>query len=35
MAAPVALVCAGTACAAPVTDGPALRRTLETFGRAG
>ena len=35
MAPPVALVCAGTACAAPVTDGPALRRTLETFGRAG
>ncbi len=33
--APVALVCAGTACAAPVADAAALRRTLETFGRAG
>ena len=32
--APVALVCAGTACAAPVTDPAALRSTLETFGRA-
>jgi len=35
VAAPVALVCAGTACAAPVRDGASLRRTLETFGRAG
>ena len=33
--APVALVCAGKVCAAPVTDGPALRRLLETFARAG
>jgi len=32
---PVALVCVGTACAAPALDGVALRRTLETFGRAG
>ncbi|HVO35424.1 MAG TPA: thioredoxin domain-containing protein [Gemmatimonadales bacterium] len=32
--APVALVCAGTACAAPVTDAASLRSTLETFGRA-
>ena len=30
-----ALVCAGTACAPPVADEPSLRRTLETFGRAG
>jgi len=34
-AGPGALVCAGTACAPPAADGPALRRTLETFGRAG
>ncbi len=32
---PVALVCAGTACAAPVSDAASLRSTLETFGRAG
>jgi uncharacterized protein YyaL (SSP411 family) len=32
--APVALVCAGAACAEPVADAAALRRTLETFGRA-
>ena len=32
-AAPVALVCAGTVCAAPVSDGGSLRATLETFGR--
>jgi len=32
---PVALVCAGTACAAPVGDASALRATLESFGRAG
>jgi len=32
---PVALVCVGTACTSPVVDGAALRRTLETFGRAG
>jgi hypothetical protein len=32
--APVALVCAGTACAAPVGDPAALRATLESFGRA-
>ncbi len=32
---PVALVCAGTACAAPVRDVGALRETLETFGRGG
>ena len=32
--APVALVCAGTACAAPVADPASLRTTLETFGRA-
>ncbi len=32
---PVALVCVGTACAAPALDGAALRSTLETFGRAG
>ena len=30
--APVALVCAGTVCAAPVSDGASLRATLETFG---
>ena len=30
-----ALVCAGTACAPPASDGPSLRQTLETFGRAG
>ena len=35
VAGPVALVCVGTACAAPATDALALRRTLETFGRAG
>jgi len=34
LAGPVALVCIGTACAAPVEDAAALRRTLETFGRA-
>ena len=33
--APVALVCAGTACAAPVGEAGALRATLESFGRAG
>ncbi len=32
---PVALVCAGTVCAEPVTDAAQLRKTLETFGRAG
>ncbi len=32
---PVALVCSGTTCASPVSDGEALRRTLETFGRSG
>jgi hypothetical protein len=31
--APVAVVCAGTACAAPVGDAAALRETLATFGR--
>ena len=31
---PVALVCAGTACAAPVRDAASLRATLESFGRA-
>lgn len=31
--APVALVCAGTVCAAPVSDGASLRATLETFRR--
>jgi len=30
---PVALVCAGTACAAPVTTALELRETLESFGR--
>ena len=35
IAGPVALVCIGTACAAPATDAAALRHTLETFGRAG
>jgi hypothetical protein len=35
IAGPVALACIGTACAAPVTDASALRRTLETFGRVG
>jgi len=30
---PVALVCAGTACAAPVRDAGALRDVLERFGR--
>jgi len=34
VAAPVALTCIGTACAAPERDGAALRLTLETFGRA-
>jgi uncharacterized protein YyaL (SSP411 family) len=34
-AGPVALVCIGTACAAPVANAAALRHTLETFGRAG
>ena len=33
--APVALVCAGTACAAPVRDAASLKSTLETFGRMG
>ena len=33
--APVALVCVGTACSAPVTSAPALIETLESFGRAG
>jgi uncharacterized protein YyaL (SSP411 family) len=33
--APVALVCAGTACAAPARDAATLRSTLETFGRTG
>ena len=32
---PVALVCIGSACAAPVGEAAELRRTLETFGRAG
>ena len=32
---PVALVCAGTACAAPVGTADALRQTLATFGRPG
>jgi uncharacterized protein YyaL (SSP411 family) len=31
--APVALVCAGTVCAAPVFDAASLRATLETFRR--
>ena len=35
VAAPVALVCIGSACAAPARDDGDLRRTLETFGRAG
>jgi hypothetical protein len=30
---PVALVCAGVGCAAPVREGAGLRHTLETFGR--
>jgi len=34
-AAPVALVCAGTACAEPVRTPEALRTVLETFGRSG
>ena len=34
VAAPVAVTCIGTACAPPARDGAALRRTLETFGRA-
>jgi uncharacterized protein YyaL (SSP411 family) len=33
--APVALVCAGTVCAAPARDSATLRATLETFGRRG
>jgi uncharacterized protein len=33
--APVALVCAGTACAAPVSRPAELRATLEAFGRNG
>lgn len=33
VAAPVALVCAGAACAAPVTTVETLRQTLESFGR--
>jgi uncharacterized protein YyaL (SSP411 family) len=32
---PVALVCAGTSCAAPASTPADLRRTLESFGRAG
>jgi uncharacterized protein YyaL (SSP411 family) len=32
---PVALVCTGTTCAAPVRTPDALRETLETFGRRG
>lgn len=32
---PVCLVCAGTVCAAPVTDAASLRTTLESFGRPG
>ena len=32
---PVALVCAGTACAAPAGSAEALRQTLATFGRPG
>jgi uncharacterized protein YyaL (SSP411 family) len=32
---PVALVCAGAACAAPARDAELLRRTLESFGRGG
>jgi uncharacterized protein YyaL (SSP411 family) len=32
---PVALVCAGTACAAPVREATELRTTLEGFGRIG
>ena len=32
---PVALVCAGTACAAPVREAAELRTTLEGFGRIG
>jgi uncharacterized protein YyaL (SSP411 family) len=35
MSPPVALVCAGAACAAPVTDAAALVAALETFGRRG
>jgi uncharacterized protein YyaL (SSP411 family) len=35
LAPPVALVCAGTACANPVTDPGSLRETLESFGRSG
>jgi uncharacterized protein YyaL (SSP411 family) len=31
--APVALVCAGSTCAAPVTTADALRQTLESFAR--
>ncbi len=33
--APVALVCAGSACAAPVGSAEELRHTLATFGRSG
>jgi hypothetical protein len=33
MAPPVALVCAGTACAAPVREAAELVVTLATFGR--
>jgi uncharacterized protein YyaL (SSP411 family) len=32
---PVALVCAGATCAAPVRTADAMRATLESFGRAG
>ena len=35
LAAPAALVCAGTVCAAPVQTPEALRDTLETFARSG
>jgi hypothetical protein len=35
MTAPLALVCAGAACAAPVTTAESLRETLESFGRQG
>jgi uncharacterized protein YyaL (SSP411 family) len=33
--APIALVCAGTTCAAPVTTAESLKETLESFARAG
>ncbi len=35
VSAPVALVCAGSACAAPVSEAASLRVTLETFARGG